>query len=84
MDMFTLDESYDPDLSSKKLWAEVPEAIRKQVEQHVSANLPAEVLAKLRDLPRNPSVSILPASTLTAAWLSGMFAGNGSLNSMLR
>jgi hypothetical protein len=50
MDMFTLDESYDPDLSSKKLWAEVPEAIRKQVEQHVSANLPAEVLAKLRDL----------------------------------
>jgi hypothetical protein len=49
-DMFTFDESYDPDLSSKKLWAEIPEAIRKQVEQHVSADLPAEVLAKLRDL----------------------------------
>jgi hypothetical protein len=50
MDMFTSAESCDPDLSSKQQWTEVPEAIRKEVEQYVSASLPAEVLAKLRDL----------------------------------
>src|SRR4051812_30004746 len=43
-------ESLDPDSWSKKLWLEVPESIRKDVEQHVTANLPAELLAKLRDL----------------------------------
>jgi hypothetical protein len=35
---------------SKKLWAEVPQPIRKIVEQHVAARLPAKILAKLRDL----------------------------------
>jgi len=43
-------EPLDPDSSSKKLWIEVPKSIRKDVEQHVAANLPAELLAKLRDL----------------------------------
>jgi hypothetical protein len=38
----------DPDASSKKLWAEVPEPIRKDVEQHVLAHLPADILTKLR------------------------------------
>src|SRR5947208_5769817 len=44
------EEPLDPDSSSKKLWIEVQESIRKDVEQHVAANLPAELLAKLRDL----------------------------------
>ncbi len=35
---------------SERLWAQVPELIRKDVEQHVVANLPAELMAKLRDL----------------------------------
>ena len=42
------DEPYDP--LSERLWAQVPELIRKDVEQHVVANLPAELMAKLRDL----------------------------------
>ena len=42
------DEPYDP--LSERLWAQVPELIRKDVEQHVVANLPAELVAKLRDL----------------------------------
>ena len=42
------DEPYDP--LSERLWAQVPELIRKDVEQHVVANLPADLLAKLRDL----------------------------------
>ena len=50
MGMFDSDEPYDPDLSSKERWAEVPEPIRKEVEQHVRARLPAEILAKLHDL----------------------------------
>ena len=44
------DEPFDPDLFSVEHWAKVPESIRKIVEQHVSAQLPAEILAKLRDL----------------------------------
>jgi hypothetical protein len=44
------DEPFDPDSLPKKLWAEVPELIRKDVEQHVSAHLPADLLAKLRNL----------------------------------
>jgi hypothetical protein len=44
------DEPFDPDSFSEKLWAKVPELIRKDVEQHVAAKLPADVLAKLRDL----------------------------------
>src|SRR3974390_2013165 len=50
MGMFDSDEPFDPDLSSKERWAEVPEPIRKDVEQHVAANLPADVLATLCDL----------------------------------
>ena len=42
------DEPYDP--LSERLWAQVPELIRKDVEQHVMANLPTELMAKLRDL----------------------------------
>ena len=44
------EEPFDPDLSSKKRWTEVPNSIRKEVEQHVLAHLPADLLAKLRDL----------------------------------
>jgi hypothetical protein len=43
-------EPRDPDASSKKLWAEVPEPVRKDVEQHVSASLPDDLLAKLHEL----------------------------------
>ena len=32
------EEPLDPDSSSKKLWTEVPESIRKEVEQHVVAH----------------------------------------------
>ena len=44
------DPDFDPDLFDKKRWAEVPQPIRKIVEQHVAARLPAKILAKLRDL----------------------------------
>src|SRR5712692_10442477 len=45
------EEPLDPfDASSKKMWAKVPELIRKDVEKHVLAHLPADLLAKLRDL----------------------------------
>jgi hypothetical protein len=44
------EEPSDPDFGSKKLWTEVPEAIRKDVEQHVLAHLPAELLTELHDL----------------------------------
>jgi hypothetical protein len=43
------DEPDDP-FDSLSRWAQVPELIRNDVEQHVSANLPPDVLAKLRDL----------------------------------
>jgi hypothetical protein len=39
-----------PDSYSIRDWAQVPEPIRKDVEQHVAANLPADVLEKLYDL----------------------------------
>ena len=43
------EEPLDPiDSYSMKLWAQVPELIRKDVEQHVLANLSADLLAKLR------------------------------------
>ena len=45
-----LDKPFDPDLSSKALWVTIPESIRKDVEQHVAARLPPELLVKLRDL----------------------------------
>ena len=44
------DPDYDPDLMDMKPWSEVPQPIRKIVEQHVAARLPAKILAKLRDL----------------------------------
>jgi hypothetical protein len=46
MDLFTFDESYNPDLSSKKLRAEILKAIRRQIEQHMSANLPGGEVAR--------------------------------------
>jgi hypothetical protein len=51
MDLLDFDDpDYDPDLMDMKLWAQVPQPIRKIVEQHVAARLPAKILAKLRDL----------------------------------
>ena len=51
MDLPDFDEPFDPDfVSVVKTWAKVPEPIRKNVEQHVAAHLPADILAKLRDL----------------------------------
>ena len=44
------DADPDPDLMYMKQWSEVPQPIRKIVEQHVAARLPAKILAKLRDL----------------------------------
>lgn len=44
------DESFDSDSFFKERWAEVPEQIRKDVERHVLAHLPADALAKLREL----------------------------------
>jgi hypothetical protein len=44
------DPDSGPDLMYMKLWSEVPQPIRKIVEQHVAARLPAKMLAKLRDL----------------------------------
>src|SRR4029077_16016938 len=44
------DADPDPDLMYMKLWSEVPQPIRKIVEQHVAARLAAKILAKLRDL----------------------------------
>ncbi len=48
MDMPDVDEPFDPDLSALRLWERVPERVRRSVEQHVSAHLPADMLAKLR------------------------------------
>ena len=36
MDLPDFDEAHDPDLLSKKLWAQVPKLIRNDVEQHVA------------------------------------------------
>jgi hypothetical protein len=48
--MYQPDWDQPSDPVSERLWAQVPELIRKDVEQHVVANLPAELVAKLRDL----------------------------------
>ncbi|MGY0570672.1 hypothetical protein ACTGJ9_006115 [Bradyrhizobium sp. RDM12] len=48
--MFWTESTGDPDASSKRAWSEVPEAVRRDVEQHVAARLPDDVLEKLRDL----------------------------------
>ena len=53
---------FDPDAFSKARWGEVPEPIRKIVEQYVAARLPAKILAKLRDLhARRLSIDSDPA-----------------------
>src|SRR5437879_2057323 len=44
------DPDFDPDLMDIERWSGVPQPIRKIVEQHVAARLPAKILAKLRDL----------------------------------
>ena len=44
------EEPLDADSSSKRLWIDIPDSIRKDFEQHVAANLPAELRVKLRDL----------------------------------
>ena len=43
-------EEPHPDSLDKKRWEKVPAPIRKIVEQHVAARLPAKILTKLRDL----------------------------------
>ena len=56
------DPDYDPDLIDIERWSEVPQPIRKIVEQHVATRLPAKILAKLRDLhARGTSISFDPA-----------------------
>jgi hypothetical protein len=50
MDLPDWDEPFNPDSFSNEQWAKVSEPIRKIVEQHVAAHLPADILAKLRDL----------------------------------
>jgi hypothetical protein len=56
------EEPFDPDSPSKKLWTEVPESICKDAELHVLAHLPADLLAKLRDLhARGMPISSDPA-----------------------
>jgi hypothetical protein len=44
-----LEGPLDPYSYREKQWAQVPEPIRKEVEQHVAAQLPADLLAKWRD-----------------------------------
>ena len=41
--------SLDHDSVGERRWAQVPEPIRKDVEQHVARDLPADLLAKWRD-----------------------------------
>src|SRR4051812_28213586 len=56
------DPNYDPDLMAIERWSEVPQPIRKIVEQHVATRLPAKILAKLRDLhARGARISSDPA-----------------------
>jgi hypothetical protein len=51
MDLPDIDDADpDPDLMYMKRWSKVPQPIRKIVEHHVAARLPAKILAKLRDL----------------------------------
>jgi hypothetical protein len=73
------DADPDPDLMYMKLWSEVPQPIRKIVEQHVAGRLPAKTLAKFRDLhARGISISFDPAFFhFGAEWPSETFAENG-------
>ncbi|QOZ69327.1 hypothetical protein [Bradyrhizobium arachidis] len=50
MELPYCDEPFDMDSLSVKTWARVPEPVRKKVELHVAAHLPAEMLATVRDL----------------------------------
>lgn len=50
MNLPDLNEPSDADSLSLKMWAGVPEPVRKKVELHVAAHLPAEMLATVRDL----------------------------------
>lgn len=50
MNLSGLDEPFDADSLSVKMWARIPDPVRKKVEQHVAAHLPAEMLARVRDL----------------------------------
>ena len=76
------EEPHDPlDTLSEGRWAQVPELIRRDVEQHVLAHLPADLLAKWRDQhARGVCIGsddfLLPL--WRRAWLSGTFAENGS------
>lgn len=50
MNPFDLDDlPNSPDVRTNQYWAQVPEPIRKDVEQHVLAHLPPELIARLRD-----------------------------------
>ena len=66
------DSDCDPDLLAKNVWEKVPAPIRKIVQQHVAARLPAKILAKLRDLtPADlQSVMTMRFSISAAAWPS--------------
>jgi hypothetical protein len=78
----TFDPDFDPDLLDMKPWSEVPQPIRKIVEQHVAARLPAKVLPKLRATCTpavSPSVLTRRSSILGAAWPCETFAENGSV-----
>ncbi|MET3333151.1 hypothetical protein ABIF61_001675 [Bradyrhizobium japonicum] len=50
MNLPDLDEPFDVDSLSVKMWARVPEPVRQKVELHVAAHLPAEMLARVRGL----------------------------------
>jgi hypothetical protein len=51
LNLFDLDDlPNSPDARSNRYWARVPEPIRKDVERHVLARLPPELVAKLRHL----------------------------------
>jgi hypothetical protein len=80
MDLPDFDEPFDPDfVSVVKTWAKVPEPIRKNVEQHVAAHLPAIYLRSFVTCTpvECPSVLIRRSSILAAAWPSGTCAENG-------
>jgi hypothetical protein len=76
------DEPHDPfDSLPQKLWAQVPQLIRKDVEQHVEAHLPADILEKCATCTRAEFLSVLTqrSSILAAVWLSGTCAESNSL-----
>ena len=74
-------EEPHPDSFGKKRRAKVPAPIRKIVEQHVAAQLPAEILAISATCTPVEMLSVLTprSSILAAAWRSEAFAENGSV-----